>query len=832
MLAVTAQLTARDKKERERLKVVVARCTKLIEEQSKMPPFTVKVLERHPFLSELQRMSTVADVAIGDETRRCALVKGSPEALKPLLRSVPEQYDAAYASLAAEGIRVLALASKQTQGEGLPRETLEAGLDFCGFVAFRCLLRSDSRLVIRALRNAVSTVMCTGDAPRTAAWVAEAVALVSKPLLHLTVGADGAPAWEPPATGTIPQLAEKYDLLATETAWRALCDRDPSCAAHVAKISVWARCTPQGKASLIGELNALGARTCFCGDGGNDVGALKKAHVGVALLNGFGNANTATLEKAKEGDAREADAEAELDKLEAKRTKAAKDAQAKAQEKMGREQKVVAAKTTARMQQYMQTQGKDPEEMSIAESIGAARNAAMLQLGETVQEVRKEQVHYDSWVSRRAAAYCAANEDQADMDPDASLWKDIQEATPPSVRLGDASVAAPFTHGMPSIACVLQIVRQGRCCVLAAVQQAQIMILSCLLNVFVLTLLTLRGVKQSEVQMVSGAAAMALAAFSFAFTAPGPRLPAVAPLQARRPAAASTLLQMAVHLAVMWAAVQYVDRELGPAGYERLHGAQRAALVAAEVPLATYSTHLKYEEGNTFWDRIGDYIPDIVEALGIVRMLKGTTYVPNLLTTVSFVLSSGQLCVMLLVNYKGGPWMRGLTENHALLGVVLAILAVQSMLLFGDVHLQEQVARAIDCVPLTMELKAALGTALSASAIGSFMVDRWLCVALAPAVAAAQARAMARGTKQLAQQLTPHNIMMIGLVVFLVVKGGPMAGVSLSMLAVRYLATNVLGLDDLASGMKERLQEEIEEREKEAALDVDKGAGPRRKKQA
>lgn len=48
---------------------------------------------------------------------------------------------------------------------------------------------------------------------------------------------------------------------------------------------------------------------------------------------------------------------------------------------------------------------------------------------------------------------------------------------------------------------------------------------------------------------------------------------------------------------------------------------------------------------------------------------------PNLMNTVVFLVETAQIVAVLFVNYKGRPWMKGVTENHALFLSIFACVA-------------------------------------------------------------------------------------------------------------------------------------------------------------
>jgi len=306
--------------------------------------YSMSILHRFAFSSKLRRMTTLAienrDTSSGMNATLWALTKGAPEAIQSMLdpKSLPSDYEEAYLRHMKLGRRVLALAYRELGSLSnlshwkASRGKVEQNLQFAGLLIMDCPLKFDSKRVVKELRAGQQrVVMVTGDAMLTAVEVARRVGIVDAPqeftyALIKTEGGDFV--FQPIAAGkdegtknslpysgaTIAKLRKKVgngkaavcitgDVLAklavsaierasTEKGSFEIDERialnHPAARTELALIapivSVFARHAPRHKEAVIAAFNASGSHTLMCGDGTNDVGALKQAHVGVSII--------------------------------------------------------------------------------------------------------------------------------------------------------------------------------------------------------------------------------------------------------------------------------------------------------------------------------------------------------------------------------------------------------------------------------------------------------------------------------------------------------------------------------------------------------------------
>ncbi|MEE8602087.1 cation-translocating P-type ATPase [Euzebya tangerina] len=154
--------------------------------------------------------------------------------------------------LAAQGLRVLGLARKITDDEGVqPYENLE----LIGMVGLLDPPREGTAEAIeRCHRAGVEVVMVTGDQPATATAIARDIGLADGEI-HAMRGAD------------VPPAAE----------W------DDDMRERLASTAVFARLDPEQKLDLIALAQARGNVVGMTGDGVNDAPALTKADIGIAM---------------------------------------------------------------------------------------------------------------------------------------------------------------------------------------------------------------------------------------------------------------------------------------------------------------------------------------------------------------------------------------------------------------------------------------------------------------------------------------------------------------------------------------------------------------------
>jgi Ca2+-transporting ATPase len=180
--------------------------------------------------------------------------KGAPETVVDLCHLPSEQTASvrrSIASLAAQGLRVLAVAQADWAGPGWPVSQHDFAFRFLGLMGLADPLRPEvPAAVVACETSGIRVVMITGDHPTTALAIANQAGI--------------------PADNALSGM----DIAALD---------DGAFAAAIARTNVFARIMPEQKLRLVQAFAASGEVVAMTGDGVNDAPSLKAAHIGVAM---------------------------------------------------------------------------------------------------------------------------------------------------------------------------------------------------------------------------------------------------------------------------------------------------------------------------------------------------------------------------------------------------------------------------------------------------------------------------------------------------------------------------------------------------------------------
>lgn len=214
-------------------------------------------IDEIPFSSERKMMTTVQD--FGTDEKLC-ITKGAPERVLKLCKFAStdikmdkrtySELEKANESMASSGLRVLAVAYKQTsKSDRQP----ESDLIFAGFIGMTDPPRDEAADAVAECRKAgIKVVMITGDHALTAKAIAEQTGIYNDGSLIVS-GAE------------LDNMDEK--ILDSK----------------LEDISVFARVSPEHKLKIVEAYKRKGKIVAMTGDGVNDAPALKTADIGCAM---------------------------------------------------------------------------------------------------------------------------------------------------------------------------------------------------------------------------------------------------------------------------------------------------------------------------------------------------------------------------------------------------------------------------------------------------------------------------------------------------------------------------------------------------------------------
>ena len=362
----------------------------------------------------------------------------------------------------------------------------------------QCPLKDDAKKAVQMLNESSHrVVMITGDNPLTAVHVGRQVEIVDRDALILDAPENDESGqnlvWRSvddkvnipvdPSAPLDQEILKTKDICATGYAFSKFKDQQ-GLTDLLTHTWVYARVSPKQKEEILIGLRDLGYTTCMCGDGTNDVGALKQAHIGVALLNGTKDA----LEKINEN-------------FRNTKMKDVYEKQVAMMERFKQPPPPVPVHIAhlyppgPRNPHYQKALEREAAKKGLPppkqEANGATPGMQMIQSGSTMDEERK----------RKAQQQAAGLADKLT----SGLMADMDDVDPPTIKLGDASVAAPFTSKLANVVAIPNIIRQGRCTLVSTIQMYKILALNCLISAYSLSVLYLDGIKFGDGQMtISG----------------------------------------------------------------------------------------------------------------------------------------------------------------------------------------------------------------------------------------------------------------------------------------------------------------------------------------
>ncbi|KAF1345053.1 cation transporting ATPase [Delphinella strobiligena] len=652
----------------------------------------VQIKRRFQFSSALKRQSSVATVITsnresGKKTKSTFVaVKGAPETIRKMLIDVPPKYEETFKYFSRNGARVLALAYKymstsdeigQNKINDLKREDAECDLHFAGFLVLQCPLKDDAIKAVRMLNESSHrVVMITGDNPLTAVHVAKQVEIVDREVLIMDAPENDDSGvnlvWRSvddkfvkpvdPTDHLDKEILRTKDICITGYALAKFKDQK-AYSTLLRHTWVYARVSPKQKEEILLGLKDAGYVTLMAGDGTNDVGALKQAHIGVALLNGTQEDLTRIAQNFRET-----------------RMKDVYEKQVALMKRFNQPNPPVPVHIA-----HLYPPGPtNPHYQAAIEREAANRKMTPDQLKALNQykdikaqdEAEKALVKSNGEISPQDAKKQKAQNAASAMAEklSISMMEDtLADDEPPTIKLGDASVAAPFTSKLANVIAIPNIIRQGRCTLVATIQMYKILALNCLISAYSLSVLYLDGIKFGDGQVTISGMLMSVCFLSISRAKP------VEELSKERPQPkifnpyiiGSILGQFAVHIATLIYISQYVQR---------------------------------HEPKKSDIDLEGEFEPSL---------LNSAIYLLQLIQQIS----------TFAINYQGRPFRESIRENR---GMYWGIILVAGVAFSCATEFVPEINEQLKLVPFTYDFKVTLTGIMMIDYVGCWIIEKVL----------------------------------------------------------------------------------------------------------